>query len=450
MKRLSQILFVLGTIVSVTAGVLVASGVVDSLSNNGAASERVAYLSIALYWMLGTGICWCLANYRCRWRQILVTVCSIVVCIGSLELGLRALRPSLALRELEFVRSEINHHVLLPNIDYDLGRFEGRDVVVSTNGDSLRTDYTVESYLQSTHRVVCLGDSFTFGAWVNSEHSYPEQLESMLMKEGLRDVAVLNAGMLSYSPLLHEQLLKKTLRKYRPTVVTLMLDCTDIGDDYHYGLSLDLTADETRFTGATTPYAKPHLGAFWRLVKPLQPALLAPFKLLRRLNDNFVAHDPLDYYAFEIPVNGHTERDRFFIYRYPLDVTRPFFENSYQRIQTIAQYCDSNDMEFVLFVAPRYHHWSDKESPNNWEFKRYGAFKRDQNVIFDFFDDKMESAEFPIVNMLDPFRATDEFPLVFDSDPHWNEAGNAFVARIVAMELVKHIYGISSDREPDK
>ena len=62
----------------------------------------------------------------------------------------------------------------------------------------------------------------------------------------------------------------------------------------------------------------------------------------------------------------------------------------------------------------------------------------------------MESAEFPIVNMLEPFRATDEFPLVFDSDPHWNEAGNAFVARIVAMELLKHIYGISSDREPDK
>ena len=108
---------------------------------------------------------------------------------------------------------------------------------------------------------------------------------------------------------------------------------------------------------------------------------------------------------------------------------RPFFENSYQRIQTIAQYCHSNDIEFVLFVAPRHHHWSDKESPNNWEFKRYGSFQQNQNVIFDFFDGKMERAEFSIINMLGAFRETDEFPLVFDSDPHWNEAG-MLIARI--------------------
>ena len=450
MKRLSKILFGLGTLGSVTAAIFVASGRFDGLSNNGAVSLKVAFLSIALYWMLGTSCCWLLANYRNRWRQVIIAGFSIAVTLGCLELGVRILRPSLALRELEFVRSKTNHHVLLANTVYDLGRFEGRDVVVSTNADRLRTDYTIESYLEKTHRVVCLGDSFTFGAWVNSEHSYPEQLESLLMRKGFHDIAVLNAGMLSYSPLLHEQLLKKTLSKYRPTVVTLMLDCTDIGDDYHYALSLTTSDAETRFEGAAMPYTKPHFGALWRLAKPIQPALLAPFRLLRRLNNKFVPHDPLDYYAFEIPVNGHIERDRFFIYRYPLAVTRPFFEISYRRIQTIAQYCHSNDIEFVLFVSPRYHHWSDKESPNNWEFKRYGSFKRNQNVIFDFFDGKMEAAEFSIVNMLGAFRETDEFPLVFDSDPHWNEAGNAFVAKIVAVELLKPVYGISSDLEPDK
>ena len=64
MKRLSQILFVLGTIVSVTAVVFVASGVVDSLSNNGAASEQVAYLWIGLFLVVGAGMCWCGANFR--------------------------------------------------------------------------------------------------------------------------------------------------------------------------------------------------------------------------------------------------------------------------------------------------------------------------------------------------------------------------------------------------
>ena len=43
-----KILFVLGTLGSVTAAILVISGRFDGLSNNGAVSE-VAYLSIVLY-----------------------------------------------------------------------------------------------------------------------------------------------------------------------------------------------------------------------------------------------------------------------------------------------------------------------------------------------------------------------------------------------------------------
>ena len=47
----------------------------------------------------------------------------------------------------------------------------------------------------------------------------------------------------------------------------------------------------------------------------------------------------------------------------------------------------------------------------------------------------MDEASFPIVNMLQPFQDTAESPLVFDTDPHWNERGNAFVARIIARGL---------------
>ncbi len=437
MKRLSRILFALGTLASVTAGLLVASGRVDGLSHNGSASAEVAFLSIVLYWVLGVCFCWCVAKWQVRWRQIVLGFTSLLLCLIALEFGLRSLVPSLALREFEFVRSAANHHVLLPNTSYDLGRFEGRNVVVSTNADRLRTAYTVQAFRKKDKRIVCLGDSFTFGAWVNAEDSYPEQLETIFVKQGISDVGVLNAGMLSYSPLLHEQLLKKILPKYSPTIVTLMLDCTDIGDDFHYTLSIDSSSEAIRFRGAGMPYAKPHLGALWRLAKPVQPAILAPFRLWRRLDKQFSPHDPLDYYNFEIPVDDVKERDRFFIYRYPLEVTRSYFEASYERIVDIAEYCQHNDMKFVLFLAPRYHHWSDKESPNNWEAETYGDFEEHQNVIFKFFDSKIEEATFPIVNMLEPFQQTDEFPLVFDTDPHWNERGNAFVAQLVASELQK-------------
>ena len=42
------------------------------------------------------------------------------------------------------------------------------------------------------------------------------------------------------------------------------------------------------------------------------------------------------------------------------------------------------------------------------------------------------AVDFRIFNLLPAFRATREFPLVFDEDPHWNRAGHAFVARTIA------------------
>ena len=57
MKRLSRLFFALGTLGSIIAGLIVASGRVDGLSHNGAASADVAFLSIILYWVLGACVC---------------------------------------------------------------------------------------------------------------------------------------------------------------------------------------------------------------------------------------------------------------------------------------------------------------------------------------------------------------------------------------------------------
>ena len=428
MKRAAKLLFVIGTVLSFAALGLVLSGSLDSLSNDGAADSSVAIQSIILYWLVGACLCWSLSVYRTHRKQFVLLSGSLLICLGVLEIGLRFLRPNLALREFGFLRSSTQHHVLMSNTEYDLGRFEGRNLTVRTNEDRLRTSYDRATFLGHKQRVVCLGDSFTFGAWVDASESYPEQLEALLRSEGITELAVLNAGMLSYSPVLHEQLLKQTLLKYNPTVVSLMLDCTDIGDDYHYAQGLRNANGSVQFSGPKLTVPHPHLGATWRLVKPLHPAMLAPFKLLRRAASNYVPHDPLDYYKFEIPVNGVTEKDRFFIYRYPLSVTTPFFEESYTYIERIARTCARNDAKFVLIIAPRYHHWSNRESPDNWEAKSYGDDLRFQYEIFEFFQSKEETSEFRIVSLLPAFKKTTEFPLVFRSDPHWNTKGNRFVA----------------------
>ncbi|MBA62803.1 MAG: hypothetical protein CMJ76_10615 [Planctomycetaceae bacterium] len=435
MKRLARNLFVFGTIASLTVIVLIISGSLNTLSNDGVINPSIATVSIILYWALGSICCWCLSQFKNRWRQILLALSTFIICIAIIEIALRITWPNLALREFEFLRSQSQHHVLMPNTSYHLGILEGRDVIVTTNADGLRSSYSQQQYKNGKQRIVCLGDSFTFGAWVDARDSYPEQLERILNSTKRQECRVLNAGMLSYSPLLHEQLLKRSLMKYRPTVVTLMLDCTDIGDDYHYSQDFDSSRQGGIFVGTTVTKSTPHFGALWRLIKPLQPAILSPLKLVRRLGVDFRAHDPLDYYHFRIPVGDHVESDRFFIYRYPLVKTRRYFDFTYSRITSIARFCKKRDIKFILFVAPRYHHWSTTESPRNWEFGVYGNYKQYQYEWFNYFNEKKMTAEFPIVSLLTEFQETSRYPLVFDSDPHWNEAGNRFVAEAVARAL---------------
>ncbi len=436
LKRLSYILILLGTVLSVAASLFVLSGKLDGLSNDGTANSTIALQSIVLYWLLGVALVLVVAKRDRYWKQYLLGTCSIVICLACMELVLRILSPALALREFHFLRSSQHHHELMPDTVYHLGRFEGEDIVVRTNEDGLRSLHSRDSFLNFDRRIVCLGDSFTFGAWVQDDKAYPQILESLLNETGADvSVGVLNAGILSYSPLLEEQMLEHVVKHYRPHVVTLMLDCTDIGDDYHYSLEYDPQQSGGPFSGPDVTKPKPHFGALWRFAKPLHPSLLAPFKLLDRLGGGYQPLDPFDYYKFRLLVAGQVETERFFIYRHPLDVTRQYFDATWDTINRIAETCRQMDAEFILYVAPRYHHWNAEESPENWETFAYDLEEPYQFEIFKYFDSKIDSASFKIVNMLPTFQATHKYPLVFRTDPHWNPQGNRFVARLLQRSL---------------
>ena len=436
LKRSHYILILLGTLLSVVAALLVLSGKLDVLSNDGTANSNVALQSIGLYWLFGVVLVLMVAKRTLYWKQYLLGTCSIVICIVCVELALRVLSPALALRDFHFLRSAQHHHELMPNTAYHLGRFEGEDIIVQTNEDGLRSHHSRDSFLSFDKRIVCLGDSFTFGAWVQDDQAYPQILESLLNeKEAEVSVGVLNAGILSYSPLLEEQMLEHVVKHYRPHVVTLMLDCTDIGDDYHYSLEYDSQQSGGPFSGPDLTKPKPHFGALWRFAKPLHPTILAPFNLLDRLGGGYQPLDPFDYYKFRLLVAGKVETERFFIYRHPLDVTRQYFDATWDTINRIAKTCGEMDAEFILYVAPRYHHWNVKESPDNWETFAYGLEEPYQFELFNYFNAKADSAPFKIINMLPSFQATHKYPLVFRTDPHWNPQGNRFVAGLLQRSL---------------
>ncbi len=120
----------------------------------------------------------------------------------------------------------------------DVTRSWGSGVAFQLRTNSLgwrdsRPHHIVETRSQKK-RVVLLGDSFVEGVGYNESETVSGQLQRLLGERG-RDVEVLNAGMVSYSPVLEYQRLKTFLDDgYHADVVAVFPDVSDPHDELFY------------------------------------------------------------------------------------------------------------------------------------------------------------------------------------------------------------------------
>jgi hypothetical protein len=392
---------------------------------------------VVAYWLLLVAIV-CVVPLSLRYPgQAALVLVATAMTLGVVEIAARALVPGASAVSLEVggFRSRQFHHIYPPNTRRYMGRFEGTPVFLDTNEDGLRTHYSKELFRKHDHRVIVLGDSFTFGLGVPGEATFPPLMETRLRESiGGSSVAVLNAGIVSYSPFLQHLLLEKKLADYQPTLVVLMLDATDIGDDYAYMRTAQPSGNSWVFPfddAAPVPYR----GALVELSRPyrrrLASALRFPFQLAGLTT---ASSSEFDYYDFEVHVGGVVERNRYFIFRHPLDDTRAYFDDTMRNIDAIAASVARLGARFVLAISPRYHHWNAAECPNNWERRDYGLAEPYQFEYFRYFGGVRR--DYPIIDLLPDFKSTTSYPLVFAEDPHWNAAGHRFVADVVAKHLV--------------
>ena len=392
---------------------------------------------VLTYWTLFCAAALIPGGLRKRWREYLLCALVLAAALLAAEASIRRFFPYRAMMRCRHQPSASYHHILPPGREMLSGFVDEEPVIVHTNRDGLRTDYTPQRFLTHKNRIVVLGDSFTIGPMVPQEAAFPQVAERLLRRHPqYGDTAVLNAGMASYSPFLERLLFAGALQKYRPTLVLLVLDATDIGDDIGYerlavraGGSVSFEPPGMAVTG--------YYGALYELCRPWADAVAENILYPRTLLAGNGRQD-YDYYAFRVTVGGCTETNRFFIYRHPLSSTAPYFENTLGHISAIADRAHAAGARFVLVVAPRYHHWNPRECPDNWERHQYAADEPFQYEYFRFFDQIRDSAGFDIFSLLPAFRATDEFPLVFRHDPHWNTRGHAFVARAVTGYLIQN------------
>ena len=117
---------------------------------------------------------------------------------------------------------------LRPNsTDYDHPSWLPYQATYTFNSDGINdtSNYTIEKPV-NTYRIIALGDSFTFGHYVNTVDSWPEQLETMLTLNGNlcsgKKIEVLNLGMRGFDiPYIVERY--KTIgNKYHPDLIIWM------------------------------------------------------------------------------------------------------------------------------------------------------------------------------------------------------------------------------------
>jgi len=430
----------------VLAAAFVAAGGLRLLPGGVTLHPRGALNSLVLYWLAIVGLILLWRGLRYQRSKTILLVFSAAFAFGLAEAVLRATyppswRPTLMLPSAEY------HHVNLPDRTMYWGTVDGEHVTVSTNADGLRSHYTREEFLDYRHRVVAMGDSYTFGFAVCQDKAYPQVMEGMLREQtSCDDIAVLNAGCTSWSPFVNARFYEGVVRHYSPTVVVYALDATDIGDDYRYAEELAEAGGRFFALDDGENWPSPRMGLrpsrrYWGAVGEVLNFDWVAEKVLAPV-EWFDVHvlgnppaKPYDWGRFMVTIGDDVVRDRYFIFRYPLEQTAPFFEQTFENIKTLAAEVKRDGGEFVLAVLPRYHHWNPQECPE--DRTRYECGETIQYDWFRFFEEKQPEVEFEIVSLLPEFRQTEIRPLVFEWDPHFNAEGHAVAAEAIAQHLIE-------------
>jgi hypothetical protein len=145
------------------------------------------------------------------------------------------------------IRSWKVHHELRPGFN---------NPAVRTNSFGLRSPEVAVPKPAGTFRILLLGDSFTFGLRAADDQVFARRLEQQLREHYHRDsIEVVNAGVLSYCPLLEYLQYRHYLHGLEPDVVILNFDMSDVQDQLAY--SRELVRDEN---GVPLFVTEPSLG----------------------------------------------------------------------------------------------------------------------------------------------------------------------------------------------
>jgi lysophospholipase L1-like esterase len=317
-----------------------------------------------------------------------------------------------------------------------------------------RMDFVYEKGA-GTFRIAVLGDSFTFGMGVGDEELFTRLLEERLNAPRGRRYEVYNFGVASYSPLLEYIYLKNEVVKYRPDLVILMFDMTDVQDDYLY--EPHIVHDKDGGIAGCDPLRFRCYPDIWeiskrhsRLLSILDQKL---FQSLVKIKTIGLKNYVLNKFRgrrnkTEILTNKDIDNirfDRFLMCRDGKneDVVSRHWARTAGYVRMIKEYLDERGIPFILVLYPYGH----QAGPDEWAKGRvYWGFEAgkvyDPKERFKIIEDFAAGSNIELINLYEGMARAGRKPLYFASDGHWTAAGHEAVAEaLFNSEIFQHRIG---------
>ncbi|MBP9853789.1 MAG: SGNH/GDSL hydrolase family protein [Candidatus Omnitrophica bacterium] len=164
---------------------------------------------------------------------ILTFFLSLVIFLILLEVIFRIFRdPPNPLTAITQIKT---NYLFEPNtvLDHQTNQFNEFNYTAHINSHGYRGEEYIVPKPSDEKRIMVIGDSFTFGVGANDDETIPVLLEQYLKKSDFR-INVINGGAGHASPIYHYVNLENFHLKAQPDLVVLMMDLTDIQDDWRH------------------------------------------------------------------------------------------------------------------------------------------------------------------------------------------------------------------------
>lgn len=351
----------------------------------------------------------------------------LVLAVGFTELALRSLGVGQSVAEIlesipsMFLSSSVLPFALQPH-------FQGRhrtpefDVGISLNSHGYRTpEFLVKKAEQ--FRLLCVGDSFTFGHGVEQEQAWPRVLETHLTEDfASTGIEVINAGYQGcWYPDGYLLYLSRSGFRLEPDLVLIGFF---MGNDLDYWPLPPRTQDRWRTVDAEGLPASIDSGKrVWRGLYVNRPPRLSGYPLLR---DSRAAQMAVQQLRRRRVVGNAFPPEKMLesnIYRVPWS---PRVEEKYRVLEMIFEAvrdrARQHNTRIAVVVFP--------------ELRQMTASVEQPELDLDFPQQQMvemfQRLDIPCLDLLSTFREEGGESLYYAIDQHWTPAGNELAARSIA------------------